>query len=117
MPIEFGAGVEVRLEQPGMPTFRLPPPQAPGVKLVAVTGPAGSGVETLGPRVDELELQVDALEVSEVEQDIRLAALEATPPVAEKWWTGEGPPPAVISGASPGDMYIDQLTGTLYRLQ
>ncbi len=62
MPIEFGAGVEVRLEQPGMPTFRLPSPQAPGVKLVAVTGPAGSGAEALTPRVDALEETVDALD-------------------------------------------------------
>lgn len=33
------------------------------------------------------------------------------------WFTGQGPPPAVIPGAGPGDMYIDTLTGWLYRLQ
>ena len=31
-------------------------------------------------------------------------------------WTGEGPPPDYIPGASPGDEYIDTLTGDLYRL-
>lgn len=33
------------------------------------------------------------------------------------WFTGEGPPPPVIPGAGPGDMYIDTSTGWLYRLQ
>lgn len=32
-------------------------------------------------------------------------------------WTGEGPPPATIIGASPGDTYLDTLTGDLYRLE
>jgi hypothetical protein len=32
------------------------------------------------------------------------------------WFTGEGPPPAVIVGAARGDMYIDTLTGKLYQL-
>ncbi|MGH3986339.1 MAG: hypothetical protein ACRDTZ_03355 [Pseudonocardiaceae bacterium] len=31
------------------------------------------------------------------------------------WWDGEGPP-GVIVGAEPGDLYIDHLTGNLYRL-
>ena len=31
------------------------------------------------------------------------------------WWSGEGPPNVVI-GASPGDFYIDTLSGTLYQL-
>lgn len=33
------------------------------------------------------------------------------------WFTGEGPPPALIPGAGPGDFYVDSLTGWLYRLQ
>jgi hypothetical protein len=31
-------------------------------------------------------------------------------------WTGEGPPPTPLIGASVGDEYIDVLTGNLYRL-
>lgn len=33
------------------------------------------------------------------------------------WFTGDGPPPALIPGAGPGDFYVDRLTGWLYRLQ
>lgn len=33
------------------------------------------------------------------------------------WFTGEGPPPALIPGAGPGDFYVDSTTGWLYRLQ
>lgn len=31
-------------------------------------------------------------------------------------FSGDGPPPAVVVGAAAGDLYIDQLTGSLYRL-
>ena len=34
----------------------------------------------------------------------------------EKCWYGEGPPTLII-GASPGDEYVDSITGTLYVLQ
>lgn len=33
------------------------------------------------------------------------------------WFTGQGPPPAVIVGAGPGDMYVDTLTGMIYQLR
>lgn len=33
----------------------------------------------------------------------------------DKRWYGEGPPGLII-GASPGDEYVDALTGTLYVL-
>lgn len=33
----------------------------------------------------------------------------------EKRWYGEGPPTLII-GSSPGDEYVDALTGTLYVL-
>lgn len=85
MPIEFGTGLEVVLEQPGMPTFQLPSPQAPTVALVAVTGPAGEGVATLGPRVDELELQVDALEIATGGDPPPLAYLHTQTAPATVW--------------------------------
>jgi hypothetical protein len=31
-------------------------------------------------------------------------------------WQGAGPPPAVIVGASAGEMYLDVTTGDLYQL-
>lgn len=31
-------------------------------------------------------------------------------------FTGHGPPPAVLVGASPGDLYLDLDTGTTYQL-
>jgi hypothetical protein len=30
------------------------------------------------------------------------------------WHTGNGPPPATIPGARPGDLYLDLLTGDIY---
>jgi hypothetical protein len=32
------------------------------------------------------------------------------------WLTGDGPPPDYISGARPGDLYVDNLTGIYYKL-
>lgn len=36
---------------------------------------------------------------------------------APNWYSGEGPPPQVIAGASPHDIYVDRLTGTFYILE
>lgn len=33
-----------------------------------------------------------------------------------KWFSGDGPPQDPVIGASPGDYYMDNLTGELYRL-
>jgi hypothetical protein len=38
------------------------------------------------------------------------------PPEITDWWSGEGPPPPVIPGASPGDLYFDTVGKGLYRL-
>jgi hypothetical protein len=35
--------------------------------------------------------------------------------VMPTWWHGDGPP-GVVVGASPGDFYVDDLTGNYYRL-
>lgn len=32
------------------------------------------------------------------------------------WLNGDGPPPEMIPGARPGDLYLDNLTGIYYRL-
>lgn len=32
------------------------------------------------------------------------------------WFTGSGAPVEPIAGAAPGDLYLDTLTGTLWRL-
>lgn len=37
-------------------------------------------------------------------------------PNATDWWSGDGPPPPVIPGASPGDFYFDRIGKGLYRL-
>lgn len=34
----------------------------------------------------------------------------------QEWFSGDGPPPSAIPGASVGDIYIDRLTGNLYQL-
>lgn len=36
---------------------------------------------------------------------------------APNWWSGDGPPPDVIVGASPHDLYYDRLTGDVYILE
>jgi hypothetical protein len=42
-------------------------------------------------------------------------AFVQTEPVT--WWQGDGPPPLVIPGASPADMYWDRVARILYQLQ
>jgi hypothetical protein len=34
-----------------------------------------------------------------------------------QWFGGEGPPPAFIPGAKPGDMYLNETTGELFQLR
>lgn len=36
-------------------------------------------------------------------------------PAGQPRWSGQGPP-SVIVGAAPGDDYLDETTGTIYRL-
>lgn len=36
--------------------------------------------------------------------------------VRPRWYHGEGPPPAVIPGAHPDDLYLDLTTGDVYTL-
>lgn len=33
-----------------------------------------------------------------------------------RWFYGDGPPPDTIIGAAVGDHYLDNITGTFYRL-
>ena len=37
-------------------------------------------------------------------------------PRGNGWFTGTGTPPAVITGAMDGDLYLDLATGTVYQL-
>ena len=42
----------------------------------------------------------------------------AMPPVGgTRWFNGAGPPPVTISGANPGDYYLDNLSGNFYVLE
>ena len=42
----------------------------------------------------------------------------AMPPVGgTRWFNGAGPPPLTISGANPGDYYLDNLSGNFYVLE
>lgn len=42
----------------------------------------------------------------------------AMPPVGgTRWFNGAGPPPLTISGAKPGDYYLDNLSGNFYVLE
>lgn len=39
----------------------------------------------------------------------------ATGPADIDWFVGQGPP-GIVVGAALGDMYVDEITGTLYKL-
>jgi hypothetical protein len=42
----------------------------------------------------------------------------AMPPVGgTRWFNGAGPPPVTLSGANPGDYYLDNLSGNFYVLE
>lgn len=77
------------------------PPVNPGPYVMRSELSIPNGVATLGP---------DGI--------LKLAQrppTEGTPEPAE-WFSGDGPPPAVIPGAALGDIYVDRLTGDLYQL-
>lgn len=77
---------------PGLPVIEMAPPSAQDVVMVPIAGPPGpTGPE--GP-----------------------PGTPGDSGAGTKWFAGTGPPPAVVVGASAGDMYVDGSTGDLYRL-
>lgn len=91
MAIELGDGAVIRVRPPAVPKVVTTPPARPTVRVLPAPGPPGPQGER-GEQGPEGDTVVD-------------------------WFTGEGPPPAVIEGAGAGDMYVDTLTGQLYQLR
>lgn len=101
---------------------RVSGPQS--VTPVRVTNPPSSGgqpvvVETGRPiKLDDLT-DVDGATAAPAGSTLVKAEdgiyRGGTPDVVD-WWSGDGPPPPVIPGASPGDLYFDRLGKGLYRL-
>jgi hypothetical protein len=58
----------------------------------------------------------DGAPVGAVLTKVGARAWTGRPPEVTDWWSGEGPPPLVIPGASPGDLYFDTVGKGLYRL-
>lgn len=85
----------MELGLPGAEFVRVMVPDIPTITMPA-PGPANTSVVPVeGPRGPKGDTG-----------DGRVAA----------WFTGHGPPPAVIIGAAVGDMYVDLDTGALYQL-
>lgn len=92
----------------------------PGAVIVpAVDVGGGAAVEppvVVGPPVELADLVVaDDVEI----QPIYLGPVASLPVVQINnvaVWTGVGPPPPVIPGAAPGDMYLNSTNGDLYIL-
>lgn len=71
------------------------PPEVPGITIAPPNPDVGTLVPTEGPQGPE--------------------GPQGRPGEIVDWFTGHGPPGLII-GAGPGDMYIDEDTGTLYQL-
>jgi hypothetical protein len=87
--IELGDGVAVRVAPPALPTVTVAPPGPATVHVLPVVGPPGA----TGPQGEDG------------------AAHLVT------WYEGHGPPPPVIPGSSPGDMYHDLDGHTFHQLR
>lgn len=85
--------------------------------------PAGVGAVSLrAVLIDEPTMPqpvVTGVQRPELEQAVAAALAEfgaATGAPGQPRYAGQGPPPALIVGASPNDVYLDITTGDLYRL-
>lgn len=79
-----------------------PPPVNPGPYLKRSELEVPNGIATLGPD--------GILKLAQ-----RPPSEGGTGEPAE-WFSGDGPPPAVIPGAALGDIYVDRLSGDIYQL-
>jgi hypothetical protein len=96
-----------------------------------------SVVLTLGPELNVEELTVDSTEVVVVNATMPMvlsydmvkgdvgapgppgppSTVPGPPGVRGSiWFTGTGPPPTPLTGALPGDYYLDSVTGNYYLL-
>ena len=133
-----GSGVTAMLlvSLAGCPIWQpvlTPPPDgggggtAPGTVLPLIPGAGLSGAAYDGSTTQQWSLtrwsggtSAGGVPASDGSSSLFLCAdgSWAMPPVGgTRWFNGAGPPPLTLSGANPGDYYLDNLSGNFYVLE
>ena len=123
------AGCSIWSPEPPAPTPGPGPNPAPGTVLPLIPGAGIAGAAYDGSTTQQWSLQAWAggsaaggVPPSDGSSALFLCAdgTWAMPPGSNggtQWFNGAGPPPLTISGANPGDYYLDNLSGNFYVLE
>ena len=123
------AGCSIWSPEPPAPAPGPGPNPAPGTVLPLIPGAGLSGAAYDGSATQQWSLtswsggsSAGGVPPSDGSSSLFLCAdgTWAMPPGGSSgtvWFNGAGPPPLTISGANPGDYYLDNLSGNFYVLE
>ena len=123
------AGCSIWSPEPPAPAPGPGPNPAPGTVLPLIPGAGLSGAAYDGSTTQQWSLtpwsggsSAGGVPASDGSSSLFLCAdgSWAMPPGGSSgtvWFNGAGPPPLTISGANPGDYYLDNLSGNFYVLE
>ena len=123
------AGCSIWSPEPPAPTPGPGPNPAPGTVLPLIPGAGIAGAAYDGSTTQQWSLtpwsggsSAGGVPASDGSSSLFLCAdgTWAIPPGGSSgtvWFNGAGPPPLTISGANPGDYYLDNLSGNFYVLE
>jgi hypothetical protein len=121
------AGCPIWSPEPPAPAPGPGPTPGPGTVLPLIPGAGLSGVAYDGSTTQQWSLtrwsggsSAGGVPASDGSSSLFLCADGSwTMPAGSgtRWFNGAGPPPLTISGANPGDYYLDNLSGNFYVLE
>ena len=121
------AGCSIWSPEPPAPAPGPGPNPAPGTVLPLIPGAGFSGAAYDGSTTQQWSLtrwsggsSAGGVPASDGSSALFLCAdgTWAMPPAGgTRWFNGAGPPPLTLSGANPGDYYLDNLSGNFYVLE
>jgi hypothetical protein len=121
------AGCPIWSPEPPAPAPGPGPTPGPGTVLPLIPGAGLSGAAYDGSTTQQWSLtrwsggsSAGGVPASDGSSSLFLCAdgTWAMPPGGgTRWFNGAGPPPVTLSGANPGDYYLDNLSGNFYVLE
>jgi hypothetical protein len=121
------AGCPIWSPEPPAPAPGPGPTPGPGTVLPLIPGAGLSGVAYDGSTTQQWSLtrwsggsSAGGVPASDGSSSLFLCAdgsWTMPPGSGTRWFNGAGPPPLTISGAEPGDYYLDNLSGNFYVLE